>query len=533
MDAAALSKLSRAQIIALAKANKIKANLSTKEITRQLLQLFPEGVPHATPSTPASTPKGFVGRVKNALKTISRGGSKAGSRSPGPQPSTDQPETVSTDGVRLETGENDAFKTISRGGSKASRSTNPHKETVASADVPVGSPYSLSLKHRSATTNLLRPPSPVQGNTDVTRDSLETGERALSPTVSAEGPGSSVLPPAAPVPSAETEDVEKEDEDKNQDEVEASRNLAPADPEDIRRLIQDMAAVSARNRRYIEQASAMFLQAKKFEDQVVDFRAAMDVEKERRKRLETYFQHWRPMDTEWSYPEIWDATITVAPVLCRFLDPEVQGSIVMDMEVSDEEDEALVAKWHLQDKKFKARRKLAKRKKAKQRGVDVEMVSDEETGSDEEEFYSAVVLYVVLLLELLLNSLDQTASCGRWDNSRFRVLCVPPVVRVSLNLWYRSADIYLFSDDDSRGILLNRSVEMVVPRAKKRTLDDGLPLDDEARYAPRRRTAIVVPRPRTGEKDHEREIARALGKREFEDDWAPGGVVGGWRMNAE
>ncbi|KAJ6495782.1 hypothetical protein C8R47DRAFT_1116376 [Mycena vitilis] len=490
MDAAALSKLSRAQIIALAKANKIKANLSTKEITRQLLQLFPEGVPHATLSTPVSSPKRFVGRVKDAFKTISRGGSKAGSRSPGPQPSTDESETVVTDGVPLERGANDALKTIRRGGS-------PTESTAATDDAPAEtgkSPYSLPLKHRSATANLLRPLSPVQGNTDVTRDSLETGERALSPTVSAEGPGSPALPPAAEI------DVEKEDddEDENPGEDEAPRDLKPADPEDIKRLIQDMAAVSAKNKRYMEQASAMALQAKNFDEQIIDFRAAMDIEKERRKRLETYFQHWRPEDTDWSYPAIWEGTITVAPVLCRFTDPEVQGSILMDMEVSDEEDEALVAKWHRQDKKFQARRKLAKREKAKQRGVNVQIVSDNETGSDEEEFYSPVVLRP---------DVDDGTTAD--------------------------AECYVYPqfDDDSRGILLNRSVEMVVPQAKKRTLDDGL--DDEARYAPRRRTGIIVPRPKTGEKHHEREIARALGKREFADDWVPGGVVGDWRMNAE
>ncbi|KAJ7647666.1 hypothetical protein FB45DRAFT_1019886 [Roridomyces roridus] len=71
MDAASLSSLSRSEIIALAKANKIKANLSTKEIIRQLLEQFPDGVPAlSVEDAPVPKRKKFMGRVKDALKAV-------------------------------------------------------------------------------------------------------------------------------------------------------------------------------------------------------------------------------------------------------------------------------------------------------------------------------------------------------------------------------------------------------------------------------------------------------------------------------
>ncbi|KAJ7099592.1 hypothetical protein B0H15DRAFT_554022 [Mycena belliarum] len=80
MDANSLSNLSRSKIVALAKANKIKANLATKEIIRQLVQRFPDGVPPA-PAKPPSTPvKSFVGRVKNTIMSITHSSTEPSSR---------------------------------------------------------------------------------------------------------------------------------------------------------------------------------------------------------------------------------------------------------------------------------------------------------------------------------------------------------------------------------------------------------------------------------------------------------------------
>ncbi|KAJ6593506.1 hypothetical protein B0H19DRAFT_1246266 [Mycena capillaripes] len=466
MDATALSNLSRAEIVSLAKANKIKANLSSKEIIRQLLLIFPKGVPWSdrcateiqTPSTPISSVKVFAGRVKDAFKTIRRGSSKAESLSLGVQT-----EPASVEG----------------------------SQGVQSGILK--SPYSFAEEGRAATTNFLKP---AQENTSEADDSPGTGQD-LVPTAPASEAGPAT--PPAFLPSIE---VTGDDED-----ADSSRDLAPANPEDVRRLIQDMAAVSAKSKLYTEKASAMFLQAQKLQKQAADLRAELVVEQSRRQRLEEYFNYWRATDTEWSFPAIWEGDITFAPVLCRLEDPDLKGTMIMEMEVSTSDDEELVREWHRQDEAFKSRRKVAKRNKAEQRGVDAEMISDEETASDEEDFYSPFVLR---------RKGDDTTT--------------------------PDAQCYVYPHlEESIGIMFNPEEDVVVHHSKKRKLGDA---DDEGRHSPRarfERTSVVLPViDKTNMTEEEliaaaeqrnRGIAEALGKTEFEENWALGSVntVCGWR----
>ncbi|KAJ7928433.1 hypothetical protein B0H13DRAFT_1967228 [Mycena leptocephala] len=272
MDAAALSNFH---------APKLSLSPNTIEIIRQLLERFPGGVPPATtktPSTHVSPARASVGRVEDELKTV-RFGSKAVS-----------PTAEANGGI-----------------------------------------YSVAKEYRS--TNLIRPPSPVQANVGGTlgagQDSISTtlvpddgvlSEHSLSPTVSVESTGN----------------IEDDDSSCGS----PRRDLAPA--EAVRLFIQDMAFVSANNKIYKAKASAMLLQAQKLRQQAAYLRASIEIEQTRRQRL------------------------------------------VVDLEISTSDDEELVTAWHLPDNE--SRRKSTQRDKGKQRAVDVE-----ELATDEEDFSSPFV----------------------------------------------------------------------------------------------------------------------------------------------
>jgi hypothetical protein len=109
-----------------------------------------------------------------------------------------------------------------------------------------------------------------------------------------------------------------------------------------------MAFVSANNKIYKAKASAMLLQAQKLRQQAAYLRASIEIEQTRRQRL------------------------------------------VVDLEISTSDDEEVVTAWHRPDNE--SRRKSTQRDKGKQRAVDVE-----ELATDEEDFSSPFVSYVISL----------------------------------------------------------------------------------------------------------------------------------------
>ncbi|KAJ7772138.1 hypothetical protein DFH07DRAFT_803866 [Mycena maculata] len=453
MDATALSNLPRSEIVSLAKANKIKANLSTKEIIRLLL-CFPEGVPLATSST--SAPRTFVGLVKDAFKTL-----------------TASPKVDDT-----------PSETTSQEAGRTALEIPPQTENSVSSVAPLPR---------------LLPENPV-GNTTF------SGVPAVP---------SEPLPPTPSIVESHTETVAADGPGNANDDwpSDGPDPLAPADPEDISLLVADMAAISARNKVYKEKAAAMRAQAKKLREDAVDMRTMLTVEASRRERMETYLKYWRAMDTEWSYPAVWDGEVTFAPVLARF--DGVKGSVMMEMEVTTSDDEELVKQWHNHDDAFRKRRKTIKGDKAKQRGVDVEMVSEDEPGSDEEEFYSPFVL--------------------RPENDDGTV---------------PDSDCYVYpfmelSETTTPGIMFVRDEEVIIRdgvnisgRPPKRVLDDIPPFEsfDGARYSPRARVE-QEDKGNEPEEDYfaawlkrERMIAETLGVA-MDDNWEGlGTYCAGWRM---
>ncbi|KAJ7125095.1 hypothetical protein C8R44DRAFT_131544 [Mycena epipterygia] len=367
MDATALSKLRRSDIVALAKANKIKANLSTKEITRQLLDRFPNGVlppTPKTPSTPLSAARNIVGRVKDAFKTISRG-----SRTASPSPVAQRPSQNTAATTRVQLDDTDYF-------------ADPQPPPPAHILPPLPVVDTGNATEKRGSPEALPEPGP-----SVQPPRLPEGKLSKDQTVPGVvvGPSQPPLPPLAPLPSNHTEEDETE--------YHNPAELAAADPEDVRLLIRDMAAISANNKIYIEKAAALREQALKLDDEAEDLRTALLREKFRRQRLEDYFKNWRAIDPEWSYPAIWGGDITFAPVLVGF--ENVNGSVVMDAEVSTSDDEELVSSWHRQDEAFRTRRRTSATQKAAERGVNIEMVSEDDLDTDEEAFYSSFVLYAI------------------------------------------------------------------------------------------------------------------------------------------
>lgn len=169
-------------------------------------------------------------------------------------------------------------------------------------------------------------------------------------------------------------------------------DLQPADPEDLRLVVADMEAMSAKNKEHLAKAAAIRARASELAAEAQNLRTMLEIEKTRRVRMEDYFRHWREMDPEWSYKAVWEGPVTVAPVLARY--EGLKGGFLLDQEVGSSDDEELVGQWHRQDGAFRARRKARKGKKAKQCGVPVEAVSDDELASDEDEFYNPPVLCV-------------------------------------------------------------------------------------------------------------------------------------------
>ncbi|KAJ7496934.1 hypothetical protein FB451DRAFT_208228 [Mycena latifolia] len=300
------------------------------------------------------------------------------------------------------------------------------------------------------------------------------------------------LPPVD-IPPADAAEKTEEDAD----------DSSAANPEDVRLLIQDMARVSAKNKNYLEKAAAMRARVQKINDETTALRMALMVEQVRRQRMETYFKHWRPIAPKWSYSEVWDGPITLAPVFVRF--ENAKGSIVMDKEVSTSDDEELVSEWHLQHEQFLARRKASAEKKAEERGVDVEMVSDEEMASDEEDFYSPFVLRP--------KDVDGTMPDSK-------------------------CHVYPLFDRLARGVSVYLDEDIVVPSCSKRRLADNAQSDDEARYSPRARIDealdekedAALEKKEDDAEDWEKNIAIKMGEA-VDSKWEGLGVMqDGWRM---
>ncbi|KAJ7502955.1 hypothetical protein B0H11DRAFT_1987173 [Mycena galericulata] len=479
MDATTLSNLSRSKIISLAKANKIKANLSTQEIIMQLLERFPDGVPSVSKgrSTPVSTAQKLVGRVKDAFKTITR--------SAGPPPETpprQQPATVET----------------------AARVT---------PEIPIASSSAVA-------TDPLLPAARENLDEDNVKPAAaprEHASRIFSLPNTTFTDVTAVPPPPPPPPVADVgrlDDALSTDVSDDEEGSDSPDLMTPAHPDDVRALIQDMAAISARNKLYTEKAAAMRAQAHKLYEEAADLRTVLTIEKARRERMESYFKHWRAVDTEWSYNAVWDSTITLAPVFARFED--MNGSVMLDMEVSTSDDEELVKQWHRQDDAIRARRQKFKNNKAKERGVDVEMVSDEELASDEEEFYSPFVL-------------RPENDDGATPDSECYVY---PFMELA--------------ETTTPGIMFNREQDVIIQHGvnianRKRPLDDGTQSEsvDQKRYSPRARVEQDKGKGKmiADEDEHhdaarmkrERKLAEILGVT-VDDDWEGlGCYVGGWR----
>ncbi|KAJ7209740.1 hypothetical protein GGX14DRAFT_631876 [Mycena pura] len=297
------------------------------------------------------------------------------------------------------------------------------------------------------------------------------------------------------------------DEDSSEDDA----GFDLADLDDVGRLINDMASISARNKDYEARASFMKEEAQKLLNHVEGLRHQFAVEQARRQRAENYFEYWRVTDRQWSFPAIWDSKITLAPVESRFAN--MKGSVILDMEISTSDEEELVSQWKRHDKYFTKRRKVARCKKAQQRAVDVEVVSDVETESDEEMFYSPFVLRS--------NHDDEIASDSQ-------------------------CHVYPFMKK-SESILLNRKEDVVV-LAHGRSPRERAPNEGEAHLTDGKQRARVeqasvsVPAPEGTCEDamevwkmqlqHDRAIAAALGEEDVGEGWdGLGNYVGGWRVH--
>ncbi|KAJ7782722.1 hypothetical protein B0H16DRAFT_465554 [Mycena metata] len=274
MDATALVNLPRSRIVGLAKAHKIKANLSTKEIIRQLLVLFPKGVP-SVPSILDDSAAGLVEKVKGPFKAFGRAGSRAASLTPEapvnanckPADSDTGPSGRSMVALRasgnlLRLGSRGLprsriliprisscclrgkCKTTSIPPPRINRGAPPWSRPEIGNDSPYARPNrpnedqpgSLSMAPtlivgnnspyaHAGTTNLLRPPSPHINPID-SRGSFKSA-------------------------SLHSDDEEEDYYDDEDDDEDPGLSGHAANPEDVRRLIQDMATISARNKRYI------------------------------------------------------------------------------------------------------------------------------------------------------------------------------------------------------------------------------------------------------------------------------------------
>ncbi|KAJ7106062.1 hypothetical protein C8R43DRAFT_1165410 [Mycena crocata] len=450
MNADTLANLSRSEIVSLAKENKIKGNVSNKEIIRQLLARFPEGVPVAAAKAPGGKAKAIVGRVKNAFKNITRGGSPPrGQRESSVVPAA---ETVAA--AVLETpsvAAQDAFAAAENNGAQDTFDTNE----VDGVQTEVSSVAAQHGCDSIETYGVRTDPDPSPIAPPYQRDVYVPDRSRTAPVEEPLPKITKVVPPSL-APSY--------DEDES----------TPADPEDVRRLIADMAAISARNKLYAQKAAALRAQAEKLHSKAADYRAALVVQQARRQRLGEYIRYWRAVDPAWGYSAMWAGDVTLAPVLARF--EHLKGGVVMDLEVTTSDDEELVQEWHVQDGVFRARRERVKAGKARRRGVDVEMVSDEETASDEEAFYSPFVL-------------RSEGDDGSTSDSEFHI---HPLMHRSLGI--------LFNRDDDIVIPQGRNTAMPRKRAREdvnaQSSEDGdaetsedtdMQAEDKARYSPRPR----------------------------------------------
>ncbi|KAJ7072655.1 hypothetical protein C8F01DRAFT_1104826, partial [Mycena amicta] len=401
MDAAALSELSRSELVAAARANDIDPKLTNEEIISALLLRFPLGfVPYTGHSRRSSLSK-FVGRVKSAFKTIRRS-SLVKSTLP-PQPQSGQ-------------------------------------ATSAASVQAVHDAESIPDDTWSTTGEAPHNFSPVMQSANV-------GFTSIS-------------------------------------------ELEVLDAEDVRRLIADMANISARNKSYLARAAAMKAEADRLTDLAKGMKHQLVVEQTRRQRAEDYFKYWRAMDPRWSYTAIWDSKVVVAPVVTRL--PGIKGSLVMDLEVTESDDEALKKQWTQHHRYFKKRRRDARRRKAEERNVPLDIVSDVETASDEEEFYSPFAL----------------DTHGDQDEAE---LYVYPMMNGSMgNLFNRAEDILVLQHG-----------------SRKRALEDGE--CREEKRARREQVSVTIPglQPGEPEKEHERRILAALGQDDG-NTWSDLGPEGGW-----
>ncbi|KAF7321533.1 hypothetical protein MKEN_00674200 [Mycena kentingensis (nom. inval.)] len=172
-------------------------------------------------------------------------------------------------------------------------------------------------------------------------------------------------------------------------------DLTPASAQDVADLLADMAAMSAQNRTQIARAAAVKAEADRMNKVVDGMRHQVIIERTRRERAEAYWKYWRETAKEWSDAEIWSGQMTIAPVEVRFpedVNKKPRTYTLMEMEVDTSDDERLKKQWKKKDARFKKRRREQVAAKAQARNVPVEAVSDVETTTTEEEFYSPFVL---------------------------------------------------------------------------------------------------------------------------------------------